>query len=599
MFKSIRWKFITIYFLPVYIAMIIVGVFIIQAFQDYYLDMVSENLTNLGRREVLIQTIGKFDNLDDNKEEIQKNINQWPTGLKEEIFIVNRDFKIIARSKNSGTNDNAIDVLDYMLLTEARKGKEGEKDITINSNTRQITTKNMAFSIKNEQEVVKGILYIRADLSDIYKTLDKSKWILVQATFIALAIAVVLGLWIARSIMEPIKDVTVKAAKMAKGDFNQIVEVKSDDEIGQLAQMFNYVREKLNITLSEISSEKSKLETILSYMADGLIAVNNEGQIIHANPTAMQMLDLSEKDIESMSYDDMMEKFNEKLTLTYIEKNAKNRMGSEKISFKDSILQANYAPFKDQEGQKNGIVMVIQDITEGQKLDNMRKEFVANVSHELKTPLTSIKSYTETLLDGALEQKDIAEHFLNVVKSEADRMDRLVRDLLQLSRMDYERVNWKNKEIDLVKIAEDSVLKMGINAKNKSQELNFIKIEKSIISFVDPDKIEQVILNIISNAIKYTPEGGKIDVFIEKEKNMGIFRIIDNGMGIPEKDIPRLFERFYRVDKARSRELGGTGLGLSIARQIVKAHEGTIQVKSKEGEGTEVIIALPLKGEGV
>ncbi|TCO77937.1 ATP-binding protein [Marinisporobacter balticus] len=596
MFKSIRWKFITIYFVPVYIAMIIVGVFIIQAFQDYYLDMVSENLTNLGRREVLIQTIAKFQNLSNSKEEIQKNINQWPTGLKEEIFIINRDFKIIARSKNSGTNDNAIEVLDYTLLTKARNGEEREKDISINSNMRQITTKNMAFPIKNEQNIIKGILYIRADLSDIYKTLDKSKWILIQATLLALVIAVILGLWIARSITEPIIDVTVKAAKMAKGDFNQVIEVKSDDEIGQLAEMFNYVREKLNITLSEISSEKSKLETILSYMADGLIAVNNEGKIIHANPAAMAMLDLSEKVLKSMLYDDMIKGFNEKLTLGYIEKNTKDGMGSENISFRDSILHVNYAPFKDEKGEKSGIVMVIQDITEGQKLDNMRKEFVANVSHELKTPLTSIKSYTETLLDGALEQRDVATHFLNVVKSEADRMDRLVRDLLQLSRLDYQRVNWKNKETDLVKIIEDSVLKISINAKNKKQKLNFKTFEKSIIGFADPDKIEQVMINVLSNAIKYTPEGGSINVAVEKEENTGVFRIIDNGMGIPEKDIPRLFERFYRVDKARSRELGGTGLGLSIAQQIIKAHGGTINIRSKEGEGTEVMMRLPLKG---
>ncbi|QXM06973.1 sensor histidine kinase [Crassaminicella indica] len=599
MFKSIRWKFITIYFLPVYIAMLIVGVFIIQEFQKYHLDMVSENLTNLGNREGLVHTIAQFDNLDDSKEEIQKNIEQWPTGLKEEIFVINRDFKIIARSKNSGTNDNAIEVLDYTLLTNARNGQEGEKDITINTNTRQIITKNLAFPIQNEGEFVKGILYIRADLSDIYKTLDKSKMILTQATLLALLITVVLGFWIARSITEPITDVTVKAARMAKGDFNQVVEVKSDDEIGQLAEMFNYVREKLNITLSEISSEKSKLETILSYMTDGLIAVNDEGKIIHANPTAMKMLNLTSENIENRYYDELIKEYNEKLTISYIEENNPERVGSELIEFNDSVFQVNYAPFKDKKGEKKGIVMVIQDITERQKLDNMRKEFVANVSHELKTPLTSIKSYTETLLDGALDNREIAEHFLNVVNSEADRMNRLVRDLLQLSRIDYQKETWNIREIDLVKLLENIVLKMDINAKNKQQRLSFKTHEQSVIGLIDQDKMEQVIINIISNAIKYTPENGTIEVFLEKEDDQGIIRIIDNGIGIPQKDIPRLFERFYRVDKARSREMGGTGLGLSIAHQIIKAHHGDINVKSEEGEGTEVIIKLPLKGQYV
>ncbi|MCT4605780.1 MAG: cell wall metabolism sensor histidine kinase WalK [Marinisporobacter sp.] len=596
MFKSIRWKFITIYFLPVYIAMLIVGVFIIQEFQAYHLGTVSENLTNFGNREGLVQTISQFDSLDDSREEIQRNIEQWPTGLKEEIFVVNRDFKIIARSKNSGTNDNAIEVLDYTLLTDARNGQEGEKDIMINTSTRHITTKNMAFPIQDQGELIKGILYIRADLSDIYKTLDKSKMILTQATLLALAITVVLGFWIARSITEPITDVTVKAARMAKGDFNQVVEVKSDDEIGQLAEMFNYAREKLNSTLSEISSEKSKLETILSYMADGLIAVNNEGKIIHANPTAMNMLHLSEEDIENRSYDDLVRNYNEKLMISYIEENSPERVGGEMIEFNHSIFQVNYAPFKDEKGEKTGIVMVIQDITERQKLDNMRKEFVANVSHELKTPLTSIKSYTETLLDGALDNREITEHFLNVVNSEADRMNRLVRDLLQLSRLDYRREAWNKQEVDLVKLLENTVLKMYINAKNKQQNLDFKTSEQSVIGLMDQDKIEQVIINIISNAIKYTPEDGDIKVILEKEEDKGIIRIIDNGMGIPQKDIPRLFERFYRVDKARSREMGGTGLGLSIAHQIIKAHNGDVQVKSQDGEGTEVIITLPLKG---
>ncbi|MBF8982323.1 HAMP domain-containing protein [Lutibacter sp. B2] len=593
MFKSIRWKFVAIYFLPVYIAMMIVSVFIVQQFQEYHLNMVSENLNNLGRREGLIQAIANFENLEENKNEIQKNIDQWPTGLKEEIFIVSRDFQIIARSRNSGTNSNAIDVLDYKLLTNARNGEIVEEDIFTES--RNITTKNMVFPIQEKGKSVKGILYIRADLSDVYKTLDKSKWILTEATLLALVITIVLSFLIARSITEPIIDMTKKAARMAKGDFNQVVEVKSDDEIGQLGVMFNYVREKLNITLSEISSEKSKLETILSYMADGIIAVNNQGEIIHANPTAMNMLHLSEVEIKNKSYDEIIEGLNKNLTLSFIEENHPDFVGRETIKLNDNIFYTKYAPFKDEKGDKSGIVMVLQDITERQKLDNMRKEFVANVSHELKTPLTSIKSYTETLLDGALDDREIAESFLEVVNSEADRMNRLVRDLLQLSRLDYQKVNWNKEKNDLVEIAENAVFKMQINAKNKNHKLSIKSHEDYLVSIIDQDKIEQVIINIISNAIKYTPDGGEIEVLVYKEKDKGIISIIDNGIGIPEKDISRLFERFYRVDKARSRDMGGTGLGLSIAKQIIQAHDGDISVESEEGKGTNFSIKLPLE----
>jgi two-component system sensor histidine kinase VicK len=589
MFKSIRWKFITVYFLLVFMAMLIVGVFIIQQFKEYHLNVVSDNLTKLAQ-DGLLKSIDNFEDLDAHKEEIQKDIDTWSKGLQEEIFIINHDFQIIATSNNNLANRNAVEVLDDSLLTDGRNGQVREKDIIIKS--RGITAKNMIFPIGKP---VRGMLYLRADLSTIYETLDRSKLILTKATLLALMITILLGFFIAKSVTEPIIDVTAKAAKMAKGDFDQKVEVKSDDEIGHLAEMFNYLREKLKTTLSEISSEKSKLETILNYMADGLIAVDNTGRIIHANPSAMKMLNLSYDKIQHQYYDDIIGKLNKKLTIAYIKENNLDWMGSGIIGLNGSIFHASYAPFKDEKEKKAGIVMVLQDITERQKLDNMRKEFVANVSHELKTPLTSIKSYTETLLEGALEDRELLENFLKVINSEVDRMTRLVRDLLQLSSLDYKKTQWNKQECDLVKVIENLLLKVSMTAKSKHQRISFFTKEENMIGYMDCDKIEQVILNIFSNAIKYTPEKGEIKIILNREKNDGMIYIQDNGIGIPAEDVPRLFERFYRVDKARSRELGGTGLGLSIAKQIIEAHQGTITIQSQHGVGTEVIIKIPLE----
>ncbi|AOT70545.1 ATP-binding protein [Geosporobacter ferrireducens] len=597
MFKSMQWKFITIYFLLVFMAMVIVGVFIIQQFQDYHLGVVSENLTKIAR-DYFVPELESYEDLDENKAKIQDYVDTYTKGLKfkEEVFIVNPDFQIIASSNELLVDKSAVDVLEHILLSDARRGQISEKDKLINTGgDKPINVKNIVFPIKNAGGKVIGILYFRADLSDIYKTLDESRMILIQATLLALLITVVLGFLIARSVTEPISDVTVKAAKMARGDFDQIVEVKSDDEIGQLAGMFNYLREKLKITLSEISREKSKLETILNYMADGLIAVNNEGSIVHANPTALSMLNLTKEETETKSYDELIGHLNERLTLRCIEENDSDWVGSEVIRLQDAIYQANYAPFKDENGEKTGVVMVLQDITERQKLDNMRKEFVANVSHELKTPLTSIKSYTETLLDGALDNRELSEQFLQVVNSEADRMSRLVKDLLQLSSLDYKQVKWNKKNADLVKIVESCVLKLNMTAKNKQQKIKFVSEGVPVVGYMDIDKIEQVVLNIMSNAIKYTPDGGEIDVYLTHDENSAKLRVVDNGIGIPAEDQPRIFERFYRVDKARSRELGGTGLGLSIARQIVEAHQGQIEILSNYGEGTEVVINLPLQ----
>ena len=599
MFKSIRWKFITIYFLLVFIAMIIVGVFIIQQFEDYHLDVVSSNLTRLAR-DGLLQSFEKFDDLDASKEEIQRDVDTWAKGYQEEIFVINMDFKIIASSNSSLVNRSAVDTLDYQLLTDGYNGQIAEANRKTSVQKEETTIKIMVFPIrdKDTQEVI-GVLYLRANLKAIYESLGESKGILTKATLWALLITVILGYFIARSVTEPITDVTIKAAKMAKGDFDQVVEVKSDDEIGQLAEMFNHLREKLKITLKEVFNEKSKLQTILDYMADGLIAVDNQGKIIHINPTAIKMLHLTPKSIEDKLYDDIIKDLNNQLTFEYIDKHNEEWVGNELIKLNDVVLQANYAPFKDDKGKNSGIVMVLQDITERQKLDNMRREFVANVSHELKTPLTSIKSYTETLLDGALDDRELSENFLKVVDSEADRMTRLVRDLLQLSSIEYKQIKWNKRSSDLIKIIENSVLKIRMTAKNKNQSLSFKTNEESLIAYLDSDRIEQVVLNILSNAIKYTPDHGKIEVALEKAEQHAAIKIIDNGIGIPKEDIPRLFERFYRVDKARSRELGGTGLGLSIARQIIEAHDGTIQISSSEGDGTEVVIILPLKEKTV
>jgi len=594
MFRSIRWKFITIYFILVFIAMIIIGVFIIQQFEDYNLRLVSDRLYRIANQFILpdINKLPPNINLDDNKEELQNVINRWANSFyREEIFIIDDDFEILASNNSYLTGENAIYELEDELIIEGLKGNIIERDKKIPDNE----TKNIVFPIVRNNEV-QGLLYIRDKIDDIYDTLDESKGILTEATLLALIITVVLGYFIAKSVTEPINNLTDIASKMAKGDFQQKVEVKSDDEIGKLGEMFNYLTKKLNLTLGEISSEKSKMETILNYMADGLIAVNLEGRIIHINPKAIDMLKLdNEEELENKLYDNIFINLNPKLSLDFIINNSRDWVGSEIIEMENTILNVNYAPFRNDEKQKGGLVLVIQDITEQQKLENMRREFVANVSHELKTPLTSIKSYTETLLSGMLENKGITERFLNVINSEADRMTRLVRDLLQLSNIDFSQTQWKKEKHDLVKLIKQVIIKLEITAENKKQRLTLHTRDEQLYGKFDYDRIEQVLLNIITNSIKYTPEEGEIDVTLEKKDDMGVITVRDTGIGIPKEDLPRIFERFYRVDKARSRELGGTGLGLSIANEIIKAHGGTIEINSEVEKGTEVIISLPLE----
>ncbi|SCY61659.1 sensor histidine kinase [Alkaliphilus peptidifermentans] len=597
MFKSIRWKFIIIYFLLVFIAMIIIGVFLIQQFEQYHLEVVRNNLTSTA--STVMATL-RENNWQNNKQDIQENIKAYER-MGMEIYIIDKDtnFTIISSTNPYYLNHNALDILETDLITNAFSGAEfSEKDILPKSGLR--SSKNIVYPLYDEHSRIIGAIYLRSDLSDIYKTLDDSKDILIRATILALFITVVLGYFIAKSITGPINDVTVKAEKMAKGDFDQVVEVKSDDEIGQLANMFNFLTARLKSVLQEMSSEKQKMDTIITYMADGIIAATVEGTIIHANPRAMELLMMDEESLKDKVFDEIFAELNDQLTICNLMNSGNDWSGSQMLSMGEGItLRANYAPYRNDKGDFGGIIVLLQDVTEEERLEHMRREFVANVSHELKTPLTTIKSYTETLLDGAAENQELLFRFLNVIDTEADRMSRLVRDLLQLSNLDFQQAKWNKKPIDINYIVKKATSKLEVYAHGKQQRMNLKLLKEPVYIFGDEDRIEQVLLNILSNSIKYTPNNGEVIIDLIKMGNDITLEIQDNGIGIPEADMPRIFERFYRVDKARSREMGGTGLGLAIAKEIIDVHDGEIRIISKEGEGTLVVITLPILQENV
>ncbi len=594
--SSIRWKIVFIYFLLVFIATTIIGVFIMSQLEAYYKDSVQDNIRKSVESVTLLSSFQEFEDLRSHQDEIQGNIESWSRGLPQEIFVVDDEFTIIASSNENLALKSAVDQLDQGIIL---RGLNGETDaqsdgVIVKAKGNEIPVKNMVFPIGAEDHI-KGVLYVREDMTSVYETIDKSKIIFVQAMVIALFITVVLGFFIARSITVPINDVTEKAEKMARGDFSQEVSVKSDDEIGRLAEMFNLLRQQLNLTLSEISNEKSKLETILKYMADGLIAVDLSGHIIHANPAAMNMLNITADDMENRHYDDIIKDYNDSLIFEKLRENSKGGGVADTFIYGGGTFAVRYDRFKDENAMDVGIIMILQDITERQKLENMQMDFVANVSHELKTPLTTIKSYTETLLTGQVDDAETQSQFLDIIATETDRMNRLVKDLLQLSRLDYKQEKWNKKESNLIALLKSVVTKVELTARNKNQHLNLIFDDKQkIMTFIDKDRIEQVLMNVLSNAIKYTQEGGRVDIDALLSGRNAQLIIADNGIGIPEKELTRVFERFFRVDKARSRAMGGTGLGLAISKQIIEEHNGRIEIESKEGKGTRVIITLPL-----
>lgn len=592
MFKSsIRWKFILVYFLLVFVAMIIVGVFITKQFESYYL-----NRSTLELKAISQNSIKGFlpeNNIYENREKIQTNLSKIPLQIGYEAFIIdpNRDYKIIASTNSSFINKSAIKNLNEIAILKSANNQIFEDDITDRKDN-NIRVKHMAIPYLNKSDEVIGIIYTKANLTDIYSILESSRAIFLKGTLVALFITIILGFVMSTSITRPINEVTKIAEKMAKGDFDQRVDVNSNDEIGQLADMFNILTSKLKLTLDEISSEKEKLDVIISNMADGLIAVDDDSNIIHYNPSFLRMLNLKEEHMK-LDYDKLMLKFSDKLTYKSV-KELKSHKGSGIIEFKSGkALKATYTTLRRGEKEASGLVLVLQDITENRRLELMRREFVANVSHELKTPITTIKSYTETLLDGALEEEELAKNFLNVINGESDRMARLVRDLLQLSHMDNKKLDWKFEKVNLHHIVMDVLKKLDLKIKEKNQQLEYEYTKKMVYVNGDKDKLEQVVLNLVTNAIKYTPKNGEINLKLYTKNSKGIFLVKDNGMGIPKESLGRIFERFYRVDKARSRDLGGTGLGLSIVKHIIDEHKGKIAVRSKVSQGSEFKIFLP------
>lgn len=591
--RSLQWRLVAILILLTVVLMIFVGVLLNKSVESmhYYTfkERVEVGFNNWGIKDMYNPGLDDLVNYLKNPRNAILDFSL--TNKYKSYSIIDMDGKIIY-SSDSGYKENGdkfkTEILKSENLLAVMAGKKlGDSRTHTNASGKAFFDYAKSIPLKDAEV----ILYFRYDKEDLIETIGSFNKVILSTLLIAIGASLVLGYILSKTITVPIVNIMHKAQKIASGDFEQVVESKSGDEIGKLTNTFNYMANELKNKLNEISREKNKVETILNYMTDGVIAFNLAGEVIHINPAAKKMLGVGEF---NFTFNEFSKEYEMGAILEEIVFLEASGIADKTIDFNGKFIKAYFAVFTDVEKKAEGIITVLHDITEQQKLEDMRRDFVANVSHELRTPLTSIKSYAETLLDGALEDRETTERFLSVINSESDRMTRLVKDLLQLSSLDNQQLKWNMKELSLVDLVKSSVEKMQIEARNKGQQLESYVIGDIPDIKADRDRVEQVVLNILSNAIKYTPEGGKVTVYIGKMFNDAYFKVADTGIGIPKADLPRIFERFYRVDKARSREMGGTGLGLSIAREIVVAHGGNISVNSEIGEGTEVTVKLPI-----
>lgn len=584
-FRKLQWRLMAVMFLLIICLMIMVGTILISTIEDTYSNSFVADMKQF--EDDLVKSDIISDEIDISNEaeyanelfKVFKTYYQIDDTTKKGYLL--SAFGDIVLPENKSTMSEQLKITSNIIL--AMSGQDGN-NVTVDEDYFDYAKPVI---IKGE---LKYICYLRQSKDTINQIIYSLKKSIVYVVLVALAVSVFVSFIVSKAITTPVDKLTKSAERMANGDFSKIKEPKSGDEISLLASRFNYMGSKLKTTLNEISQEKGKLEALLQNMSDGVIAFDENGGLIHANPSGQEFLSISG---ETLKFNEIFSNLGLNISFDDIMKANKGISLSQKFELKDKYLNLLFARVFGDNNSITGIIVVIQDVTEQENLENMRKEFVANVSHELKTPITSIQGYSETLLESGDDiDKETSHKFLEVINKEAERMSRLVSDLLKLSKMDFQSSAINRMSFNAVKLAANCIDKIFIEADKKKQELVLFNDSDVIYAYANEVDIEQVLLNIISNAIKYTPESGKIAVKVEQIGDNVEILVKDNGIGIPKEDLPRIFERFYRVDKARSREMGGTGLGLSIAKTMVEANGGTIKIDSDIGKGTEVRIRL-------
>ena len=587
MFRSLHMKLVLIMVLLIVSLMTVVGAFLMNAVVRYYLDDFNTRMSTMFSAQDLYEDLtipyeGEEDGAAGLQDVLRANMGELGVdGRTRYYFILDgtTGAYLAGSDDQMGEHlDKSPNVLRALATGEPATGSD-------------ITADFMDVTIPIPRGEVPYIIQIYDNRQTVTELNGSLFMLILQALVFGLISSVLLSFLLAKTMITPIERLTAGARRVASGDFSRKLEVASKDEIGVLTATFNSMARQLQTTIREAENERNKLDTLFLHMTDGVVAFSRAGAVIQKNPAAEDMLGrpiLPEDTYESL--------FGDLAPLDQILHLAQPGYQEAERTSGSRSLELLLAPF-DQESGQGGVMVVIHDVTTQRRNEEMRREFVANVSHELRTPLTNIRSYAETLVDGAGDIPPAMEkNFLGVILNESDRMTHIVQDLLTLSRFDSGRSELKLERFSFSAAVRDIYNAVLMEAQRHGHALT-LDIGPDIPEMVgDRDRVLQVMMNVVSNAIKYTPDGGQIAIAAGRNPLRVWMEVSDNGIGIPEADRPRIFERFYRVDKARSRESGGTGLGLSIAKEIVDRHEGILALVDRPGPGTTIRIELPIEG---
>ena len=577
MFRSLHRKLVLVLVLLIVSVMAVVGTFLINSVTSYHIREFQSQMSSVFTSEFILtleQNAG-----DGNAVQGMIEAYSAPLGIDEYRCFYVLDGRTGAYLSGSDDDYGAQLQLTPNVLA-AMNGQVGQQTQTLGEYF------DVAIPIRDSEGKVAFVVGVLDDKTELQELNWNLFTILIRAILFGLVVAIFLSFLLSKTITTPVEKLTDQAARIAAGDFTSSAQIQSEDEIGILSDTFDEMSAQLETTLRQVEEERNKLDTLFQHMADGMVAFDSDGILLQFNAAAEEMLD--RKLDESLRYTDVFPEVQVRQEDVALD----GRSIEIDYAAGPRFLKIYFAPIRlGAEGK--GLMAVLHDVTEQRKLDDSRREFVANVSHELRTPLTNVRGYAETLMSADDIDRDIQMRFLGVISSEADRMTRIVKDLLTLTRLDYNRMEMHMQRMDLRELGQKAAAAMEGQAKNQGLTLTCDLPAEMPAVTGDPERIQQVIINIITNAIKYNKPQGSIAITGGVEAEQVFLRVEDTGIGVPKADLERLFERFYRVDKARSRESGGTGLGLAIAKQIVETHGGRIGFDSEYGKGSIVTLYLP------
>ena len=585
--RSLHMKLVMIMVLLILSLMMVVGAFLINSVTAFYLEDFYSQMSDVFSDPGLVSDLTTETPDEENGAERMADVLDAYVGVlgvdgrNRKLYILDSDGVCLVAPEGENQVLEYTKNLNFALNTGLETNEVGDES--------NLAADYMDLAVPIHRGDEGYVIYILDNKATANSLTEKMFLLIMEALVFGLVISVLLSFLLSKTMVTPIQRLTEGAMRVAEGDFSRKIQVASRDEIGVLTDTFNDMADQLQDTLRQVENERNKLDTLFLHMTDGVVACSRDGKVIHSNPAADQML-LRHIGPES----DYGQLFGDIAPLDQVLEAPDHLEGE--LQVRDRFLQLLLAPF-DRGREGGGALVVIHDVTAQRKNEEMRREFVANVSHELRTPLTNIRSYAETLAESAEDIPPAMEKkFLGVILNESDRMTHIVQDLLTLSRLDSGRDDLKLGRFSFEAALQDLYNAVYMEAQRHAHTLK-LELESELPAIVaDRERVLQVMMNIVSNSIKYTPDGGHITISAGRTEDRVWMVVDDDGIGIPPEDRSRIFARFYRVDKARSRQSGGTGLGLSIAKEIVNRHQGLLELQDKDGPGLALRLELKIEG---